>query len=78
MPDFGAAANAEAAADDDIKLTNSMLTYARHLAVGRIAPTRVLVEVDYGSHTPEPADILRKVAEARRRRRGARKLQPAA
>jgi murein L,D-transpeptidase YcbB/YkuD len=63
VPDFGAATSAEAAADDDIKLTNSMLTYARHLAAGRIAPTRVLVEVDYGSHTPEPADILRKVAE---------------
>ena len=41
-----------------------MLTYARHLAVGRIAPTRVLAEVDYGNHTPEPADILRKVADA--------------
>ncbi len=64
VPDFGAAANAEAAADDDIKLTNSMLTYARHLTAGRIAPTRVLVEVDYGSHTPEPADILRKVADS--------------
>ena len=38
-----------------------MLTYARHLAVGRIAPTRVLAEVDYGDHTPEPADILREV-----------------
>ena len=40
-----------------------MLTYARHLAVGRVAPTRVLAEVDYGNHTPDPADILRKVAE---------------
>jgi murein L,D-transpeptidase YcbB/YkuD len=63
VPDFGAAVSAEAAADDDIKLTNSMLTYARHLAAGRIAPTRVLVEVDYGSHVPEPADILRKVTD---------------
>ena len=63
MPDFSSAADAEAAADDDIKLTNSMLTYARHLAIGRVAPTRVLAEVDYGNHTPDPADILRKVAE---------------
>jgi len=62
--DYAAASGAEALADGDIKLTNSMLTYARHLAVGRIAPTRVLAEVDYGSHTPEPADILRKVADA--------------
>src|SRR6185437_4779332 len=28
-----------------------------------VAPTRVLAEVDYGNHTPDPADILRKVAE---------------
>ena len=63
MPDFSSAADAEAAADDDIKLTNSMLIYARHLAIGRVAPTRVLAEVDYGNHTPDPADILRKVAE---------------
>ena len=39
-------------------------TYARHLATGRIAPTRVLAEVDYGDHTPAPADILRKLADA--------------
>ena len=55
-----------------------MLTYARHLAAGRIAPTRVLAEVDYGNHTPEPADILRKMAEAGDAERGARKLQSAA
>ena len=63
VPDFSAAYDAGAAADNDIKLTNSVLTYARHLAVGRVAPTRVLAEVDYGNHTPDPADILRKVAE---------------
>src|SRR6185437_1702881 len=63
VPDFSAAYDAGAAADNNIKLTNSVLTYARHLAVGRVAPTRVLAEVDYGNHTPDPTDILRKVAE---------------
>jgi murein L,D-transpeptidase YcbB/YkuD len=62
VPEFSG--GAETLADGDIKLTNSMLTYARHLAVGRIAPTRVLAEVDYGTHAPEPADIMRKVADA--------------
>ncbi len=65
MPEFGSFTGAEALADGDIKLTNSVLTFARHLAVGRIAPTRVSAEVDYGNHTPEPADILKKVADAR-------------
>jgi murein L,D-transpeptidase YcbB/YkuD len=64
VPAFGAATGAEALADADLTLTYSALTYARHLAVGRIAPTRVLAEVDYGDHTPAPADILRKLAEA--------------
>jgi len=63
VPEFAASSGAEALAAGDIKLTHSMLTYARHLAVGRVAPTRVLAEVDYGNHTPEPADILRKVGE---------------
>jgi murein L,D-transpeptidase YcbB/YkuD len=61
VPEFNG--GAEALAEDDIKLTNSMLTYARHLAVGRIAPTRVLAEVDYGNHAPEPSGILRKVTD---------------
>jgi len=65
VPEFGSLSSAEALADGDIKLTNSVLTFARHLAVGRIAPTRVSAEVDYGNHTPEPADILKKLADAR-------------
>ena len=65
VPDFGSLSNAEALAEADIKLTNSVLTYARHLAVGRIAPTRVSAEVDYGNHTPEPSDILKKITDAR-------------
>ncbi len=65
VPEFTSLNSAEALAEADIKLTNSVLTFARHLAVGRIAPTRVSAEVDYGNHTPEPADILRKIADAR-------------
>ena len=64
VPVFGAAIGAEALADADITLSYSALTYARHLATGRIAPSRVLTEVDYGDHTPAPADILRKITEA--------------
>ena len=65
VPEFTSLTSAEQLADADIKMTNSVLTYVRHLAVGRIAPTRVSAEVDYGNHTPEPADILKKLADAR-------------
>ena len=64
VPDFGALTSADALAAGDIKLTHSIMIFARHLAVGRIAPTRVSAEVDYGDHTPEPADILKKVTSA--------------
>jgi len=41
-----------------------VLDYARHLETGRIAPTRVSAEVDYGNHTPDPAALLREVTGA--------------
>jgi L,D-transpeptidase YcbB len=64
VPEFGTFTGAEALAEGDIKLTNSVLTFARHMSVGRIAPTRVAAEIDYGNQAPEPAEILRKIATA--------------
>ncbi|HVV78869.1 MAG TPA: L,D-transpeptidase family protein, partial [Pseudolabrys sp.] len=64
VPEFGALSSAEALAEGDVTLTNSVLEYARHLSTGRIAPTRVSAEVDYGNHTPDPASILRDVTTA--------------
>ncbi len=65
VPEFASFTGAEALADGDLKLTYSVMTFARHLEAGRIAPTRVLTEVDYGEHAPQPGDILRKIADAR-------------
>ena len=62
MPDFGSLAGAQALAEGDLTLTNSVVDYARHLQVGRIAPTRVSAEVDYGNHASDPADVLRQVS----------------
>lgn len=63
-PDFGSFNSAEALAEGDLKLTISVLTLARHMQTGRIAPTRVTVEADHGNHTPEPADILKKINDS--------------
>jgi murein L,D-transpeptidase YcbB/YkuD len=65
VPEFGTINGADALAAGDLKLTDSVLTYARHLAVGRIAPTRVTADVEYGDHTPDPDDILKKISRAR-------------
>jgi len=62
VPDFASLSGPDQIADADLTLTNSVLTFARHLEVGRIAPTRVYAQVEYGDHMPDPSDILRKVA----------------
>ncbi len=64
VPQLGTDANARTLAADDLMLTKSMLDYARHLAVGRIAPRRVVPQVEYGEHRPDPADILKTVTQA--------------
>jgi murein L,D-transpeptidase YcbB/YkuD len=64
-PDFASLNSAGALAAGDIKLTADILEFARHLQSGRISPRRVVAEVDYGDHTPEPADILKKVSDSR-------------
>jgi murein L,D-transpeptidase YcbB/YkuD len=64
-PDFASLNSAAALASGDVKLTADILEFARHLQTGRIAPRRVLAEVDYGDHTPDPADILKKVSDSR-------------
>ncbi len=60
VPDFGG--GADGAAASDVKLTHSVLAFARNMESGRIAPTRVAVEIDYGTKPPEPGDMLRKIA----------------
>ena len=65
VPDFGSANGADQLAAADYKLTYAALNYARHLSLGRIAPTRVTAEVDYGKRDIDNAGMLRKLAEAR-------------
>ena len=65
VPEFGSANGADQLAAADLKLTYAALSYARHLSLGRIAPTRVTAEVDYGKRDVDNADALRKLADAR-------------
>jgi murein L,D-transpeptidase YcbB/YkuD len=64
VPDLSMGSSAEAEAQADLELTASVLDFARHLSVGRIAPTRVTAQVQYGNHTPDPGDILKKISLA--------------
>ncbi len=64
-PPFDTFNSAGQLAQGDISLTYSLLTFARHLSTGRIAPRRVFAQVEYGSHTPDPGAILKTVFQAR-------------
>src|SRR5262249_37356480 len=46
----------------DLKLTQTVLTYARHVQAGRFAYTRVSRNIELPQAAPEPADILNAMA----------------
>jgi murein L,D-transpeptidase YcbB/YkuD len=48
----------EALAEADLKLTQTVLTYARHVHAGRFPYTRVSRNIELPQAAPEPADIL--------------------
>ena len=75
-PGFGNADPAKLAADE-LALTNSVVTFARHASIGRVAFTRVSGAVYFDQKAPNAADVLGKLAEQHRRPRHARRLQSA-
>jgi murein L,D-transpeptidase YcbB/YkuD len=64
-PDLKNATTPEALADAELQLTQSLLTFARHAEGGQVSPSRVSVNIDFTPPTPEPADVLKKLAGAK-------------
>ena len=62
-PNF-AGLEGEALAEAELKLTRTLLTYARHVQAGRFPYTRVSRNIELPQPAPEPADVLKSVAEA--------------
>ena len=62
-PSF-AALGPDALAEAELKLTQTVLTYARHVQAGRFAYTRVSRNIELPQAVPEPADILGTIAAA--------------
>ena len=56
--------SADALAEAELKLTQTVLTYARHLQSGRFAYTRVSNNIELPQDPPDPAQILAKIAGA--------------
>jgi len=63
-PDFKTATTASELAEDEVKLTASVLTYARQAQTGRIHFSRVGADIDFKLVAPEPAEVLAKLAGA--------------
>src|SRR5579871_1591875 len=65
IPDFAAATTPDALADADLKLTASMLDYARHAQSGRMHWSQVSGDIQYPEHPTDPNEVLANVTSAR-------------
>jgi murein L,D-transpeptidase YcbB/YkuD len=63
IPTFSAGAP-DALADAELKLTESLLDYARHAQSGRMHYSRVSADISYPDHPVDPAEVLAKVSTA--------------
>jgi murein L,D-transpeptidase YcbB/YkuD len=65
VPDFAAATSPEALADAELKLTASMLDYARQAQSGRMHWSQVSYDIQYPEHPIDPAEVLANVTTAK-------------
>jgi murein L,D-transpeptidase YcbB/YkuD len=65
VPDFAAAANPDALAEADLKLTASMLDYARQAQSGRMHYSQVSGDIQYPEHPTDPSEVLANVTTAK-------------
>ncbi|MEA2345870.1 MAG: L,D-transpeptidase YcbB, partial [Thermoanaerobaculia bacterium] len=64
-PNFTAATSADSLADAELKLTASMLDYARQAQSGRIHWSQVSADIQYPDHPTDPAEVLANITTAK-------------
>ena len=65
VPDFAAATSPDALADAELKLTASMLDYARHAQSGRMHWSQASADILYPEHPTDPTEVLANVSGAK-------------
>jgi murein L,D-transpeptidase YcbB/YkuD len=65
VPDFSAATTPDQLADVEMKLTASMLDYARHAQSGRMHWSQASADIAYPDHPIDPAEVLTNVTSAK-------------
>ena len=64
-PDFAAAASPDQLAEAELKLTSSMLDYARQAQSGRMHWSQVSADILYPEHPTDPAEVLANISTAK-------------
>src|SRR6202008_575772 len=64
VPDFAAATSPDSLADAELKLTASMLDYARQAQSGRMHWSQVSNDIQYPEHPTNPSEVLTHVTTA--------------
>jgi murein L,D-transpeptidase YcbB/YkuD len=65
VPDFAAATTPDALAEAELKLTASMLDYARQAQSGRMHYSQVSGDISYPDHPTDPSEVLANVTTAK-------------
>jgi murein L,D-transpeptidase YcbB/YkuD len=65
VPNFAAATTPEAQADAELKLTESLLDYARHAQSGRMHWSQVSADIKYPEHPTDPTEVLINLSTAK-------------
>jgi murein L,D-transpeptidase YcbB/YkuD len=65
VPNFASLTQPAALAEAEIRLTTSVITYARHAQIGRVHWSRVSGDIFYDQSVPDPNKVLATMAEAK-------------
>jgi murein L,D-transpeptidase YcbB/YkuD len=65
VPDFAASTNPDTLADAELKLTASLLDYARHAQSGRMHWSQVSGDIQYPEHPTDPSEVLANITSAK-------------
>lgn len=65
VPDFSAAASPDLLAEAELKLTASMLDYARQAQSGRMHWSQVAADILYPEHPTDPTEVLANISTAK-------------
>ena len=63
-PTVAAGANATAMAEAELRFTDAVLDFAKHAQGGRVHYTRISADIEFNLDRPEPAEVLKKLAES--------------